>query len=269
MRSARTLTLHPLALFLHFPSNMQQANDYLGPNATHHYSDVIPGGRHWSMRLRRGVALALMAQSPGANVGMLFYNPENPLERLNLPDTLKCQHTFRLTQGHCLYSDMGRIFASIVADDLGWHDASGGTCNKALVDEKWGHTSYQEHRNEYIRSGRDSFLIELGKYGLGSRDLTGNINWFSRVNVDDQGRLTLDPNHAPAGSKVVLRFEMDTLVILHTCPHPLNNSPSYPRHDVEYSLYTVPPPAADDDCRMLCQENQRGFKNTELLYLGA
>ena len=37
----------------------------------------------------------------------------NPLERYNAPDTLKCQQTFRLTAGHCLYSDMGRIFCSV------------------------------------------------------------------------------------------------------------------------------------------------------------
>ncbi len=46
----------------------------------------------------------------GANVGMLLYNPYNLLERYNAPDTLKCQHTFKLTRGHCLYSDMGQDF---------------------------------------------------------------------------------------------------------------------------------------------------------------
>ena len=89
---------------------MNEYTKILGPSAVHHYTDVIPGGRHWSLRVRRGVALALTAEAAGANVGMVLYNPENPLERLNLPDTLKCQHTFRLTHGHCLYSDMGRIF---------------------------------------------------------------------------------------------------------------------------------------------------------------
>ena len=57
---------------------------------------------------------------------MLFYNPHNPLERYNAPDTLKCQHTFKLTRGHCLYSDMGRIFCSIVDDAVGWHDTACG-----------------------------------------------------------------------------------------------------------------------------------------------
>ena len=90
------------------------------------YRDILPGGRHWSFLARQGTTLELTDVEGGGNVGMLLYNPANPLERLNLPDTLKCQHTFKLTAGHCLYSDMGRIFCSITADSVGWHDASSG-----------------------------------------------------------------------------------------------------------------------------------------------
>ena len=78
----------------------------------------------------------------GANVAMLFYNPQNLTERYNAPDTLKCQHTFRLTTGHCLYSDMGRIFCSIVADTHGWHDTVCGNSTKAIVARKWGRRSF-------------------------------------------------------------------------------------------------------------------------------
>ena len=82
------------------------------------YEDRIAGGCHWSLRMRRGTSLRLLDEEGGANVGMLFYNPVNLLERYNAPDTLKCQHTFKLTRGNCLYSDMGRIFCSIVEDSV-------------------------------------------------------------------------------------------------------------------------------------------------------
>lgn len=220
------------------------------------------------MRVRRGVALELTDVHGGGNVGMIFYNPENLLERLNLPDTLKCQHTFRITRGHCLYSDMGRIFCSVVEDDFGWHDAACGTCNADIVEAKWGASSYQAERNDYLRNGRESFLIELGKYGMGKRDLTGNMNWFSRVLVDEAGSLRLDSRREP-GSRVVLRFEMDTLVVLHTCPHPLNGAAQYPRCDIGYRVFTLPPAAEDDACRQSRAENGRGFQNNEIYYLGA
>ena len=98
------------------------------------YETLIEGGKHWSLSLGAGTSLRLVDEQGGANVGMLFYNPRNLLERYNAPDTLKCQHTFKLTRGHCLYSDMGRIFCSIVADDVGWHDTVGGNANPTSVE---------------------------------------------------------------------------------------------------------------------------------------
>jgi hypothetical protein len=54
---------------------------------------------------------------------------------------------------------------------VGWHDPIGGTSNAAMVTAKYGEARYQECRNDFHRNGRDSFLIELGKWGLGPRDL--------------------------------------------------------------------------------------------------
>ena len=233
------------------------------------YEDVLPGGSHWSFLANPGVQLQLVDMRGGGNAAMLAYNPGNPLERLNLPDTLKCQHTFRLTRGHCLYSDMGRIFCSVVADDVGWHDASSGTCNAAIVHRKWGERSYQEARNDYHRNGRDSFLVELGKYGLGRRDFAANVNWFSRVDAAEDGTMRFVPGHSKPGDTVTLRFEMPTLVVLHTCPHPLNAAIEYPRCPIGYRLSLAEPVAEDDPCRTSREENGRGFMNNYLYALGA
>lgn len=231
------------------------------------YSDVIPGGAHWSFTVKRNHVLRLIDVECGANVGMLFYNPTNPLERYNAPDTLKCQHTFKLTRGHCLYSDMGRIFCSIVGDSCGWHDTVGGTSNKALVKKRWGEHSYQQYRNDWYLNGYDSFLVELAKYGLGRRDMAANVNWFSKVAVDDAGNLRFDPGNSEAGAHVDLRFEMDTLVVFNTCPHPLNPTTEYPKKALRYELYAAAARTHDDYCEHSCHENERGFQNNALYQL--
>ncbi len=228
------------------------------------YGTRIEGGKHWSLTVRGGTLMRLFDFEGGANVGMLLFNPYNPLERYNAPDTLKCQHTFKLTRGHCLYSDMGRIFCSIVEDTAGWHDTVCGNSSRALVQERWGLASYQECRNEWRQNGHDAFLVEGGKYGLGRRDLAANVNWFSRVSADEAGILTFDGAGSRPGACVVLRFEMDTLVLLHTCPHPLNPAPEYPRFPVGVELRHSPPVPADDFCLNACEENVRGFQNTTL-----
>jgi uncharacterized protein len=227
-------------------------------------SDTLPGGKHWSMVLWRSSRLRLTDVEGGANVGMLFYNPLNLVERYNAPDTLKCQHTFKLTEGHCLYSDMGRIFCSIVADTSGWHETVCGNSTKASVASKWGEASYQTHRNDWYQNGYDSFLVEAAKYGLGRRDLAANVNWFSKVIVADDGTLSLDESAAKLGASVELRFEMDTLVLFHTCPHPLSAAPAFPRKPVRYEVFDGPPAPADDRSRLSAPENIRGFENNRI-----
>jgi urea carboxylase-associated protein 2 len=232
------------------------------------FEEEIAGGKHWSFTIKRGMLLRLIDVQGGANVGMLFYNPLNLLERYNAPDTLKCQHTFKLTRGHCLYSDMGRIICSIVDDSVGWHDTVCGTTNRAMIAERWGLKSYQEHRNDWTLNGYDSFLIEGGKYGLGQRDLAANVNWFSKVAVQDDGDMRFDPTNSNAGAHVDLRFEMDALVLLHTCPHPLDPAREYPRRPIVYQLSEADPVAADDYCRTFRPENGRGFENNRIYHLG-
>jgi urea carboxylase-associated protein 2 len=229
-------------------------------------TDTLPGGKHWSMIMRRGTLLRLTDLEGGANAGMLLYNPANLLERYNTPDTLKCQHTFKLTKGHCLYTDMGRVLCSIVEDTFGWHDTVSGNSNKAIVKRKWGEANYQTVRNDWYQNGYDSFLVEAAKYGMGRRDLVANVNWFSKVAVDDAGRMMFDASAAKAGASVALRFEMDTLVLFHTCPHPLDPAKSYPRKPVQFEVSEAPPVAADDACKTSAPENGRGFENNRLFH---
>lgn len=232
------------------------------------YSTELDSGSHWSLKMRRGSIMRLTDISGGANVGMLFYNPENLLERYNAPDTLKCQHTFKLSKGHCLYSDMGRIFASIVEDSVGWHETVSGNSHALHVEEKWGARDYQKDQNDWKQNGHDAFLVELAKYGLGQADLAANLNWFSKVSVSDGGAMQLDSSHAKAGSYVSLRFEMDTLVLLHTCAHPLNASESYPRNRVQIELGKAQAVSDADYCLNYRPENGRGFQNNALYHIG-
>lgn len=232
------------------------------------YSTELNSGSHWSLKMRRGGIMRLSDVSGGANVGMLFYNPENLIERYNAPDTLKCQNTFKLSKGNCLYSDMGRIFASIIEDSLGWHETVSGNSHASHVEKKWGPRNYQKDHNNWKQNGHDAFLVELAKYGLGEADLAANLNWFSKVVVSDEGVMQLDTDDRKSGSQVTLRFEMDTLVVLHTCAHPLDASESYPEKRVLIELGQAQIVSDDDYCLNFRSENGRGFQNNALYHIG-
>ena len=231
------------------------------------WGDTVQPGSSWSLILRRGRELRIEDLEGGANVGAIFYNFDCPVERYNMPDTLKAQHTAHLTNGFVLYSDMGRVLCSITEDTCGWHDPLGSHNDAAAVGKKYGESSYQRERNAWHRNTRDNFLVELAKYGLGIRDLPANMNFFSRIVVADDGAMKFVEGNSKPGDSVTLRAEMNLLVILDTGQHPLDPNPRYAPKPVKFAVREAAPVAADDPCRLFRPENARGFINTERYFL--
>ena len=230
------------------------------------WEELVPGGCHWSGVMRRGSALRLTDMEGGANVSMLFYNAEDKLERYNMSDTLKAQHTAFLTTGHVIYSDMGRILASIIADSTGWNDTLCGLADAALIEKKYGATDYQTQRNAMHRNAKDGVLIELAKHGLGKRDLMPNVNLFSKIIANSEGELAFVSQHSKPNSTIDIRFDMNVLVVLSTAPHPLDPSDTYQPSDVLLTALHSGIASDDDVCRQHCEQNQRGFVNTARYY---
>ncbi len=230
------------------------------------FEEEIPGGAMWSYGLKRHHTLRLTALESGVNVGAMLYSLNHPLDRLNLPDTLKAQHTAKLTTGHILLSDMGHVLCSISGDTCGWHDPLAGHSTADLVRKKYGPSSYQESRNAFHRNAHDQFLIELGKWGLGKMDLVANINFFSKVTVDMDGRMQFVSGNSVAGCSIDLRAEMDTLLVLNTCQHPMDPDPQYNPKPARIAVWKSDPPGSEDPCRIACQENGRAFTLTEALF---
>jgi len=231
------------------------------------FSELVPGGGHWSYRLPRGTTLRITALDNDANLSLVLYSAQEKLERYNMPDSLKAQHTAHYTRGHVLMSDMGRAMASITADSLGWHDPLGILLDNRLMEEKYGEHAYQQYRNGMYRSGRDGLLIEIGKYGLTKRDLVAPVNFFSKVTVDAEGRFKFVPDHAKAGDYVDLRLDMDVLVAFSAAPHPLAPNPAYAPGKFGLAVWRSGPAPADDYCRAFRPENARALYNTDMLYL--
>ena len=230
------------------------------------HEETLPGGGHRSFILRRGKLLRITDIEGGANLSLLLFNAFEKTERLNLPDSLKCQHTARLTRGHCLYSDMGRILAAITEDTAGWNDSLGGVLDASEVAAKYGDGPYQRLRNDCYRNGVDNLLIELGKWGMGLPDLLMVLNLFSKVSVDEHGRMHFEPGHSRAGDIVELYAPMDTLVVMTALQHPMDPNPVYAPKPVQLTWMDAAPSVAEH-CRRSRPENERGFINTERLYL--
>ena len=230
------------------------------------WEETIPGGTHWSGLIRRGSAIRMTDLAGGTNLSALFFNPEDKLERYNMPDTLKAQHTAFLTTGNVCYSDMGRVMCSIINDTVGWHDTICGVTDAAMIEAKYGKTNFQTHRNDRYQNGKDGLLVELTKYGLGKRDLVANVNFFSKVTPDEAGNLSFVQGNSQAGSYVDVRFDMNVLLVLSAAPHPLDSNTLYQPASVKLSAWHAGLADREDLCRNACSQNGRGFENTERYY---
>jgi len=224
---------------------------------------VLPGAATWSGSLHRGSALEIEDLHGGANVALALFDAQRPTARLNVPDTLKAQHIARITAGVALYSDMGRVMASVIEDTCGWHDPLCGHGRQADVDALHGPTSFAAERNAARRGAREELLLELAKHDLGARDMAATINLFSKVTVDEDGGLRFHPASSPAGSRVVLRADADLLVLLNSAPHPLDRESAWDPKPVKIAMRMVGPAGPDDPVRLACPENERGFAATD------
>lgn len=227
------------------------------------WSTMISPGAKWAGRVGKGKTIRFTAKENGANVSMLLFNARDLTERYNMPDTLKAQYTSHLTKGNILMSDNGLAMASFVEDGLGWHDTISGYTSRKTTDAKYGATTYQELRNEWLRSGEENLTVELVRNGLGVRDMGPVVNLFSKVYCDEQGTMHFSLNHCPKGASVTLRTEMDILLVLSNTPNPLDPSESYPSVPVTIEIGAAEPvDESTDDCVNHRSENRRAFENT-------
>ncbi|WP_375785411.1 urea amidolyase associated protein UAAP1 [Bradyrhizobium sp. Pha-3] len=223
------------------------------------HREVIPAGWYWTTRLNRGEVLRIVNNSGTSTVSLLAWNAADPSERLNHADTIKVQWAARLQKGRVLLSDMGRALLGITEDTSAAHDAVVGGSTAATNQAKYGDRNF--------RNTRDNFILAAAKLGLDRRDVHPCVSFFAPVAIDANGKFFWSEARRQKGDFVDLRAEIDLVIALSNCPHPLDPAESYPRASVEIVRYRAGAPAADDLCRTATAEAIRAYQNNAL-YLG-
>lgn len=215
------------------------------PDASIIKRESIPPGWYVALRLKRHDAIRITnpAGTPGA--ALFFWNADEPSERYNAGDTVKLQWTTNLTTGRVLFSDMGRVMASIIADTGAGHDSIIGPNTPAQTGTG--------------RNGRDNLRLAAAKFGLTRQDVAPALSLFSSISTDAQGVFHYN-GAPPAGAMITLRAEMNLALALSNTPHPLSGM-AQATGPVEFITYHAPQPADDDLCRNFTAEAKRGFIN--------
>jgi uncharacterized protein len=220
----------------------------------HH--ETIPGGWYWSAVIPRGQTLRVVNTTGSSSVATLLWNARETSERFNAADTVKVQWTVRVGAGLLLLSDMGRVMASVTGESGARHDMLAGGSTPTSNARRYGPGPW--------RNTRDNFRLAAGKHGLDRRDIPPCLTLFADVRVDAAEQLGWHGTGA-AGAAIDLRAEMDVLVALSNCPHPLDPGPVYTPQPVDAIIWHSGSVAANDPCRTGSPEAIRAFENTARL----
>lgn len=226
------------------------------------WEETVAAGGYASRRIARGRRLRLIDLHGDACASMLLFNADMPTERLNVADTIKVQWNGYLGAGRLLLSDMGRVMMSLLEDGAGTHDAFCGASSRASNARLYGDGSnYGAHP-----SARDRFLLGVAKHGLGRKDVHPCVNWFKGVRVAADG--ATEPVIGPfePGRALLLRAEMELVMVLANCPHVLDPRPEYTVSPLRVTAWAGAPATEDDAVRTAAPEALRAFLNTEDLY---
>jgi len=222
------------------------------------WEETIAAGGYASRVVARGTRLRLVDVGGDACASLLLFNAAMPTERLNVADTVKVQWNAYLGEGSLLLSDMGRALASLERDEAGTHDAFCGPSNEASNRRRYG-----EGRNSGdFPNARDRLILGGAKQGLTRRDVHPSVTLFKGVRIAPDGAVEPDLGPFAPGRTVVLRAEMDLVVVLANCPHVLDPR-GWSVTPLRVTAWRGPVTSEDDTIRTSTPERTRAFLNTE------
>jgi len=227
------------------------------------WAETIGPGGAAARRLPRGATVRLTDIDGDSCANVLVYSARNPVDRLNVADTVKVQWQAYLGAGSLLLSDQGRVLMSIVTDTSARHDALCGVSTMRANTEKYGSGDVSgPHPN-----GRDQFAVAVAKFGLTRRDVVPNVNFFKHVRVRDSGELWFDPTPSPAGAVVELRAEQPVHLVVANTPHVLDPRTEYLVTPLRVVAWRGSPTTRADALWSATPEGARAFLSTEDAWL--
>src|ERR1700688_1853064 len=214
-------------------------------------SEEVPADWYTTVRLRRGEALRIVDPSGQSSVSMIGWREEDTSERINCADTVKVQWSAAVCKGRVILSDMGRVLFSLIEDTSGAHDLLVGGSTPASTLDACG---------EAARNTQENFIAGAAKIGLGVRDIPPCVTFFAPVSPDMTGSFVWQQQRKRPGDFVDLRAEMNAILVLSNCTHPLDPARPSGSRPVTLVRHRAPPAAPDDPCRTGSREALRALE---------
>jgi uncharacterized protein YcgI (DUF1989 family) len=177
----------------------------------------IPARAYMRARLVRTGQVLRIIDVEGQQVpDVILYDAHDLRNMTSTLNTRLVNRTWKLREGHVLYSKFCDRMATIVADTVGQHYCGGGFCNEELNFVRYG--------VQGTPNCRDNLVASMGAYGFKRDDieLDACFCFFMNLEFAPNGDFIIrEPRNVPGGY-IDLRAEMDVLASISNCPSERN-----------------------------------------------
>lgn len=199
--------------------------------------EICAAGEGWMAEVKQGQTLRIVDTKGNQAVDTLFISCADTAERYSATDTLAQNQKLFLEKGSQLFTNKGRVIATITDDTCGRHDTLGGACSCESNTVRYAHDTYPMHscRNNFMHTIATHPIAQ--KYDLTLRNVGPNINFFMNVPITPDGSLAFDDGISAPGKYVDIAAHMDMIVLISNCPQLNNPCNGYNPTPIELVIY--------------------------------
>jgi uncharacterized protein len=171
----------------------------------------IPARRGKAARLERGKSLRVVNTHGTQVVDTWAFNADDLAEFMSMEH---CRSTWNRTMpkvGDGLLTNKRRPILTVVEDSSpGIHDTLISACDRYRY-ETLGHKGYHESCTENLH-------LAMAELGLKPPEVPCPLNMWMNIPVGPGSSLSFEPTVSKAGDHVLLRAEMNVIVVFSACP---------------------------------------------------
>jgi uncharacterized protein YcgI (DUF1989 family) len=172
---------------------------------------VVPASQGRAFRMRAGQFVRIANTHGNQVVDTWAVAESDPFEVSSMDHTRSVSSNIFFTEGMSLQSSRRRSMLTMVAD-------SAGVRHDTLLCPCSGELYRQLGCTEYHRSCTDNYHEALRQADIEHTFTPASLNLFMNVPVTAEGALDRVPPATAAGDYVVLRADIDLVLVLSACP---------------------------------------------------
>jgi uncharacterized protein YcgI (DUF1989 family) len=173
---------------------------------------VIPAREYFSLLLHLGEILRVVDLEGKQVADLVALSKIDKDEKLSCVCSNLLNGTWKLTQGHILYSNRAHPMFSILEDKVGLHYSGGGFCSEEINSLRY--------KVRPTRNCADNLSLAFKPHGIqrGDFDFDCCFNIFMNLTFQPDGSMKLQEPLSKPGDYIDLKAEMDSIIAISNCP---------------------------------------------------